>query len=124
MSVTDTFVAVQNKKELQDHQRVRKMEIETFNDNEFDREWQQNVNISVQYVDQLHLTLDTQFQQMCDGCLGQIEMANPHLKRTQQDVRPINSASSCPRLKARKFEKEDIFKMFPMNVTDPAKSGN
>lgn len=89
-----------------------------------DTSWQDKVNFGKQYADhsQERFTTLSQFQLLCNGGLGQVNMGRQRIKHTSQHLRPINSATSWAVPEIRKLEKTWIDVMIRMNVVEPAQT--
>lgn len=73
----------------------RSKEIETINDDEWDVDRRDKVNIGAQYVDNRQEVLDTlvKFYQMFDWRLGRVDEPRHPIKRISWDVYHVNSST-------------------------------
>lgn len=65
-------------------------------------------------------SMSTGFESIWDDPLGLNKSVQHHIKLNKRDSQPIQRASFKPGLEVRKFEKEEIDQMPPMDVTEPA----
>lgn len=102
----------------------RGKEIETIDDNKFDKGKHHSVYVGAEYAINRSEILDmlAEFQNMGVGRSGSTDMPKTGIKLIEPYVRPINPAPFHAGLTAREFAKVEIDKRLPIKVTLPAQS--